>query len=157
MLPARTGGARTEDGFTLIELMMTVTIIALLVAMAVPTYIGLRERALNRAAQSDLRAVLVSEMAYWTDNGYFSPDQAALKDYEPTLTLVADHSVDHGVEATMSTDDGVVCLERTSNSGSVFGVWIGESTGTFYGSAAIGATCPTTPVGLDASYSQNGW
>ena len=45
----------SEEGFTLIELMVVVLIIAILIAIAIPTFLGARQRAQDRAAQSDLR------------------------------------------------------------------------------------------------------
>src|SRR5680860_1415575 len=39
-----------EDGFTLIELMVVILIIAILIAVAIPTFLGFRERAQDRAA-----------------------------------------------------------------------------------------------------------
>ena len=43
----------SEDGFTLIELMIVVAIIANLLAIAVPSYLQLKDRASQRAASSD--------------------------------------------------------------------------------------------------------
>src|SRR3954471_6267438 len=57
-----------EDGFTLIELMVVVLIIAILIAIAIPTFLGARQRAQDRAVQSNLRNALTAEKTYYTDN-----------------------------------------------------------------------------------------
>ena len=56
-----------EEGFTLIELMVVVLIIAILIAIAIPTFLGARQRAQDRAAQSDLRNGLTAEKTVYTD------------------------------------------------------------------------------------------
>jgi prepilin-type N-terminal cleavage/methylation domain-containing protein len=63
----RRGDAR-EDGFTLIELMVVVLIIAILLAIAVPTFLGARERANDRAAQTDLRNAHTNHLVWFADN-----------------------------------------------------------------------------------------
>jgi prepilin-type N-terminal cleavage/methylation domain-containing protein len=44
------GGRSGEAGFTLIELMVVVLIIAILIAIAIPTFLGARSRAQDRVA-----------------------------------------------------------------------------------------------------------
>jgi type IV pilus assembly protein PilA len=57
-----------EDGFTLIELMVVVMIIAILMAIAIPTFLGASTKAKDRAAQSDLRNGLTAAKVISTDN-----------------------------------------------------------------------------------------
>lgn len=87
---------REDAGFTLIELMVVVLIIAILIAIAIPTFLGARERAQDRAAQSNLRNAVTAAKAVFTDfEDYFdavdggTTPTTELIDSEPSLTFVA--------------------------------------------------------------------
>jgi len=77
-----------EEGFTLIELMVVVLIIAILIAIAIPTFLGARERAQNRSAQSNVRNALTAEKTSYTDTQTYTATSATLTAIEPSLTYV---------------------------------------------------------------------
>jgi cysteine synthase len=65
-------------------------IIAILIAMAIPTFLGARTRAQDRAAQSNLRNALTAEKSYYTNGQAYTAVTASLKAIEPSLTYNAD-------------------------------------------------------------------
>ena len=84
----------TDDGFTLIELMVVVLIIAILLAIAIPTFLGAQNKAKDRSAQSSLRNGLTAAKTIFTDSSDYGSTAIVgavnpLQDVEPSLQFVA--------------------------------------------------------------------
>jgi type IV pilus assembly protein PilA len=86
-------GRDEEEGFTLIELMVVVLIIAILIAIAIPTFLGARTRAQDRQAQSNLRNAFAAEKVSYTDNQVYTTSATALSAIEPSLNYQANASI----------------------------------------------------------------
>ena len=78
-------GDPNQGGFTLIELMVVLLVIAVLLAIAVPTFLGARRRAQDRAAQSNVRNAHVAELVVYSDNQEFTDDVARLTAEDSSL------------------------------------------------------------------------
>src|SRR5580700_11313333 len=85
-----TEGDLGEDaGFTLIELMVVLLILAILLAIAIPTFLGVTKSANDRAAQSNVNTAFVNAKAAFQQNGqsYSGVNAATLQTAEPSLTF----------------------------------------------------------------------
>jgi len=76
--PTRSEAAgTTEAGFTLIELMVVLLIIAILLAIAIPTFLGVTNTAGDRAAQSNLTNALTEAKALYEINQAYTGTSGA--------------------------------------------------------------------------------
>ena len=100
-----------EEGFTLIELLVVIVILGILMAIAVPSYMGFRDRANKSAAQADVRAAIPSVEAYYSDHGKYGTDGT----YIFSSTLIKSN-IDTGlkVEAITATSDTAYCVSAVS-------------------------------------------
>ncbi len=57
-----------EEGFTLLELLIAVQILAILLAVAVPSYLAFKDRASRTASSMDVRTLVDSIAQYAADN-----------------------------------------------------------------------------------------
>jgi prepilin-type N-terminal cleavage/methylation domain-containing protein len=57
-------GRRTDGGFSMIEVLFVMIIIGILCAIAIPMYVGQRERAQNAAAVDGGRAIMIAVLTY---------------------------------------------------------------------------------------------
>ncbi|MDP8991544.1 MAG: prepilin-type N-terminal cleavage/methylation domain-containing protein [Actinomycetota bacterium] len=125
-----------EEGFTLIELMVVVLIIAILLAIAIPTFLGARKRAQDRAAQSSLRNALTAAKTIYTDNSsYSSADPTGLAAVEPSLTYSGSTTASTGQKnVSVSAADATWAGAALSKSGKCFFIKESAPAGTTFGS-----------------------
>ena len=67
-----------EKGFTLIELMIVITVIAILITIAVASFTRVQQQARDTKRKGDLRSIATALQAYYTEKTAYPASQAAL-------------------------------------------------------------------------------
>jgi type IV pilus assembly protein PilA len=92
-------------GFTLIDVLVTIAILGVLIAIAIPGFIGFVDRANETAAQSDLRAAVPAVETFYSDNGTYTG-----------MTIAALRAIDAGIKLSDPPADlsvSTYCLKTT--------------------------------------------
>lgn len=117
--------SRSEDGFSLVELMVVVLIVAILIAIGVVSLVGARTRSQDRATQSEVRNVHTVQRIYYAGEQEFTDDIDELKAvdsayaYTTNLTAMVGNGEVIYVDVVDTTPDTVLVAGR-SNSGKCF-------------------------------------
>ena len=116
----------SDAGFTLIELMVVLLILAILLAIAIPTFLGVTKSANDRAAQSNLNTAVTNAKSLYQQFGQSYTNAtvtnatqfaASLAAAEPSLTFGTTNSATQGnVSVQVSTDGNGLILAAYSKS-----------------------------------------
>ena len=99
---------RSEDGFTLVELVVVLGVMAILLSVAVGFQIAARERASDATAKANIRAAVPAIEAYRGDSGtYVGMTVAGLQSqYSPGVRGVVVVSTDADAYCVRATEGG---------------------------------------------------
>jgi len=123
---------RARDGFTLIEVLISMVVLGILATIAIPRYTTARENAFEAAAISDLRNLATVQEIHWRLERGYSDDVGILRSEVSTAVEL---------EITEATNNGWAA--RASHRS-----FPARSCGVFYGDADPANATPADVVGV---------
>lgn len=103
-----------QKGFTIIELLITVLIVAMLVALAIPIFTKNIEKTKTGEVSSTLNLIRMAEKDYFLDNNTYTTDFSSLSIDNPNDTASANRYFDYTIPTADAT---AFTAKATRNSG----------------------------------------
>ena len=108
-MPREINRGKNDKGLTLIELLIIITIIGILAAIAIPQFNQYKLRMYNNDAKANLHNIYLACKAYWADNAGSDPCSIDIAKQEPygfnpstnvVVTVTPDKNIETDFEAT---------------------------------------------------------
>ncbi len=150
---------RTEEGFSLTELMVVLLVIGVLISIAIPTFLRPRSSAQDRSAQQGLRNSLIVAKAEWAKKETFADiDATAMNAAETNLTFVTQTTDSTGprIISVNPVSDDVWVAAALSETGTCYAIRDDARAGTTYAKLPTG-TCKAQRAAAEAAFSPTGW
>jgi type IV pilus assembly protein PilA len=119
---------KDEEGFTLVELMVVVLIMAILMAIAIPTFMGAQNKAKDSAVKADLRNAMTAAKSLAADQegkfvstGSTNLTASDMNTAEPSITF-ATPATNAAVGVYPGTAGADITFVKISKSGKVYGI-----------------------------------
>jgi type IV pilus assembly protein PilA len=135
------GEGSAEAGFTLIELMVVLLIIAILLAIAIPTFLGVTSSANDRAAQSNLTNALTEATAQYQSSGQSYSGISALLSSSAPEYLWASGSGTNTSTASYPTDTCTTTIPNCVNVDQTDSATSGDNQGVVLAAMSKTGTC----------------
>lgn len=155
---------KTTNGFTLVELLIVIVVIAILAAISVVAYNGIQDRANNTTVQSDMGTIAKILEMYRVDNSqYPAASQLSTMDNRLKFSKGSYQTVSNAVLYCQSSDQAEYALLGKSKSDTTYIITSSNKTpqeysSTFPGSSAV--VCANVDSSLEPElwvHSGAGW
>jgi type IV pilus assembly protein PilA len=152
------GEVGEDAGFTLIELMVVLLILAILLAIAIPTFLGVTKSANDRAAQSNLNTALINAKAAYQTGGQSYGTGTAAVNTAAMVTALGTAEPALSFTSGASTAQNIVSVYASADGQGIVLAGLGKSTNDcFYeidsaNTEAIAVTAPVNPYTVFATW-----
>jgi type IV pilus assembly protein PilA len=104
---------RDQHGFTLVEILVVILLVAILAMIALPSFLGQRTKAQDSEAQGTIRTAQMALATYETNHDTFDASRADLEKIEPAIS---EATTGFDVDGTSTTYE----ITERSESGTTF-------------------------------------